>query len=64
MDRPSAEAVMIRQPLIIQMSALPIELPALWQLTSHEMLACLSASNRVIVSHPPIFMVPRTNIHK
>ena len=33
MGRPSAEAGMIRQPLIIQMSALPIELPALCQLT-------------------------------
>ena len=34
MGRPSAEAGMIRQPsLIIQTSALPIELPALCQLT-------------------------------
>ena len=32
MGRPSAEAGMIRQPLIIQMSALPIELPTLCQL--------------------------------
>ena len=33
MGRPSAEAGMIRQPLIIAMSALPIELPALCQPT-------------------------------
>ena len=33
MGRPSAEAGMIRQPLIIAMSALPIELPALCQHT-------------------------------
>ena len=33
MGRPSAEAGMIRQPLIIAMSALPIELPALCQST-------------------------------
>ena len=30
MGRPCAEAGMIRQPLIFAMSALPIELPALW----------------------------------
>ena len=33
MDRHRGESGMIRQPLIIQMSALPIELPALYQPT-------------------------------
>ena len=52
MDRHRGESGMIRQPLIIQMSALPIELPALCP--AQRILACLPASNRVIISYPLI----------
>ena len=52
MGRHSVEEGKIRQPLIIQMSALPIEFLALCQLK--EILACLSASNHVIIPYPLI----------
>ena len=55
MGRPSAEAGMIRQPLVIATSALPIELPALCQLTE-----ILHVYQRAIVLLSPICLSVHT----